>query len=230
MKPRLLPLLIVIAALSFLIKAGGVWQGLEALAEGEKAGAEDGAAATPTTPPGRLAGRDAASEERVETAAAPQQGAAAKVPPVSADLAGDPFALTDEEIELLQMLAQRRAEIDRREAELEQRSTLLEAAERRIDEKISALETLRKAIEELLIRREEQEEAQLNSLVKIYENMKPKDAARIFEELDMAVLLDVIERMKERKTAPILAQMNPKRAKAITLELAQRRGFPHKSN
>ena len=65
--------------------------------------------------------------------------------------------------------------------------------------------------------------------MKIYENMKPKDAARIFEELDMAVLLDVIERMKERKTAPILAQMNPKRAKAITLELAKRRGFAQES-
>jgi len=56
--------------------------------------------------------------------------------------------------------------------------------------------------------------------------MKPKDAARIFEELDMAVLLDVIERMKERKSAPILAKMNPVRAKAITLELAQRRELP----
>ncbi|WP_419902504.1 magnesium transporter MgtE N-terminal domain-containing protein [Kiloniella sp.] len=56
--------------------------------------------------------------------------------------------------------------------------------------------------------------------------MKPKDAARIFEELDMVVLLDVVERMKERKTAPILASMNPKRAKEITLELAQRRDLP----
>ena len=124
------------------------------------------------------------------------------------------------------MLAERRAEIDRRAAGLEQREALLEAAERRIDEKIAELQLLRKAIEDLLIRRDEQEEAQLTSLVKIYENMKPKDAARIFEELDMAVLLDVIERMKERKTAPILAQMNPRRAKAITLELAQRRGLP----
>ena len=56
--------------------------------------------------------------------------------------------------------------------------------------------------------------------------MKPKDAARIFEELDMEVLLEVIERMKERKTAPILAQMNPQRAKTVTLELAQRRELP----
>ncbi len=42
----------------------------------------------------------------------------------------------------------------------------------------------------------------------------------------MVVLLDVVERMKERKTAPILASMNPKRAKEITLELAQRRDLP----
>src|SRR3546814_4430099 len=59
-------------------------------------------------------------------------------------------------------------------------------------------------------------EGQMQSLVKIYESMKPKDAARIFEELDMEVLLEVVERMKERKTAPILAEMNPERAKTVT--------------
>jgi flagellar motility protein MotE (MotC chaperone) len=42
----------------------------------------------------------------------------------------------------------------------------------------------------------------------------------------MEVLLEVVERMKERKTAPILAQMNPERAKTVTLELAQRRELP----
>ncbi len=145
-------------------------------------------------------------------------------------MSSDPFALTDEEIDLLQMLAKRREVIEQRAAGLKQRETLLEAAEKRIDEKIAKLEVLQKAIEDLLIRRDEQEEAQLTSLVKIYENMKPKDAARIFEEVDMAVLLDVIERMKERKTAPILAQMNPRRAKAITLELAQRRGLTGNKN
>jgi flagellar motility protein MotE (MotC chaperone) len=42
----------------------------------------------------------------------------------------------------------------------------------------------------------------------------------------MEVLLEVIERMKERKIAPILAQMNPQRAQTVTLELAQRRDLP----
>jgi flagellar motility protein MotE (MotC chaperone) len=53
--------------------------------------------------------------------------------------------------------------------------------------------------------------------------MKPKDAARIFEKLDMETLLLVAERMKERKLAPIMAKMDPTKAKDITEELAQLR-------
>ena len=55
---------------------------------------------------------------------------------------------------------------------------------------------------------------------KIYENMKPKAAAGVFEELDMDILLEVVSRMKERKVAPILALMTPTRAKELTFELA----------
>jgi flagellar motility protein MotE (MotC chaperone) len=50
--------------------------------------------------------------------------------------------------------------------------------------------------------------------------MKPKDAARIFEELEMDTLLPVTERMNERKLAPVMAEMNPAKAKDITEQLA----------
>ena len=73
---------------------------------------------------------------------------------------------------------------------------------------------------------DEKEQEKIRSLVKIYENMKPKDAARIFEEIDMDVLLDVVDKMKEKKIAPILAKMNATRAKEITTELAERRKLP----
>jgi flagellar motility protein MotE (MotC chaperone) len=56
--------------------------------------------------------------------------------------------------------------------------------------------------------------------------MKPKDAAQIFEDLEMDVLLDVVEGMKERKVAPILALMNPTKEQEVTLELSQRRALP----
>ena len=111
--------------------------------------------------------------------------------------------MTDQEIDLLRALAERRQSLDRRARQIDQREVLLQAAERIIEDKVGGLKALRQAIENLLLEHEQQTEGQYRSLVKIYENMKPKDAARIFEELDMAVLLAVVERMKERKTAPM---------------------------
>jgi flagellar motility protein MotE (MotC chaperone) len=73
---------------------------------------------------------------------------------------------------------------------------------------------------------EQAQDAKVASLVKIYENMKPKDAARIFEALDMDTLLLVAERMKERKLAPVMAQMNSERAKDITVELTRAGQLP----
>ena len=82
----------------------------------------------------------------------------------------------------------------------------------------------------MIEQRDEKQEAQLRSLVKIYENMKPKEAARIFEGLDMTILLEVIDRMKERKSAPILARMDPDKAKEVTVELADRHKLPLRRN
>jgi flagellar motility protein MotE (MotC chaperone) len=60
-------------------------------------------------------------------------------------------------------------------------------------------------------------------LVKTYETMKPKDAARIFDTLEMEVLIEVAQRMKEAKLAPVLAAMDPAKAQSVTVELAARR-------
>ena len=156
----------------------------------------------------------------------PAQGGASNtetVPSVPADT-GTQGAVTNEE--LLQHFADRRAEIDRRSREVEQREALLIAAERRIDQKITELERVRSDIQKLMQQGDARQAAQLDSLVKIYETMKPKEAARIFEEMDMPVLLGVVERMKEQKTAPILAAMDPVKAKEVTAALIGGRNLP----
>ena len=56
--------------------------------------------------------------------------------------------------------------------------------------------------------------------------MKPKDAARIFEDLELDTLLEVSERMKERKLAGIIAKMSPQKAREITVELRRLRNLP----
>ena len=76
-------------------------------------------------------------------------------------------------------------------------------------------------IKKLIQTHYEQRRAKINSLVKLYENMKPKDAAKIFEDLEMETLLAVVKGMKERKLAQVMAKMNPERARAVTIELMQ---------
>ena len=134
--------------------------------------------------------------------------------------------LTRSELRLLQELSERRQDLMDRERQLDQREALLDAAEARFEEKFVELAALRDQLEGLLEAHDDAQEAKLASLVRIYESMKPKDAARIFDNLDMDVLLDVVVRMKESRSAAVLAEMQPDRAKEVTLQLVDQRSLP----
>jgi flagellar motility protein MotE (MotC chaperone) len=64
--------------------------------------------------------------------------------------------------------------------------------------------------------------AQFKKVVTMYENMKAKDAAKIFDGLDMTVLLDVAKEINPRRMSDILALMTPENAQRLTIELAAR--------
>lgn len=127
------------------------------------------------------------------------------------------------EVELLQSLSKRREELERWENNIQIKESALDATEKRIDDKIKQIDAMKKQVALLLAQYNTQEDAKIHSLVKIYENMKPADAARIFDEVEMPILLLVIDSMAEKKAAPILAAMNPKKAKQLTVELANER-------
>ena len=127
------------------------------------------------------------------------------------------------EVELLQSLSKRREELERWENNIQIKESALDATQKRIDDKIKQIESMKKQVAMLLAQYNSQEDAKIHSLVKIYENMKPADAARIFDEIEMPILLLVIDAMAEKKAAPILAAMNPKKAKQVTVELANER-------
>jgi flagellar motility protein MotE (MotC chaperone) len=141
------------------------------------------------------------------------------------DSSFDPMLLNRAEIELLQSLNARRKEIEKREREFELREKTLAAAESSLVGKIDELKSLKSKVESLLTQHDEEQEGRLRSLVKIYESMKPKNAARILASLDGEILLDVIERMRETKTAPILALLSPDQAQRLTVSLAVRNRF-----
>lgn len=141
----------------------------------------------------------------------------------------DPILFTQAEIDLLQRLADRRIELEIWRRDIEMRERLLKATEKRLDKKVAELEVIQQRIKGLLKQYDKEQEAKLKSLVKIYENMKPKNAAVIFGELEMPILLDVVERMREARVAPILAKMSPKKAKRVTTELVLRRKMDSKA-
>jgi flagellar motility protein MotE (MotC chaperone) len=138
----------------------------------------------------------------------------------------DISAMSKGEVRLLEGLAERRGLLEDRARDMDMREKLLVAAEGRIDGKIAELKALQARIDQLLKEHDAREDAQIASLVKVYENMKPKDAARIFDGLEMPILISVAERMKEVKMAPVLAEMSPPTAKALTVELATHRRLP----
>lgn len=126
----------------------------------------------------------------------------------------------DSEAALTARLSERRAELDRRETEIAMRLSLLEAAEKRLEERTQELAALEAQVSALVDEKQAAEDAGFKAVVSMYETMKPKEAAKIFDTLDMPVLLKVARAMSARKMSPILAAMSPRQAEALTTAFA----------
>ncbi len=135
--------------------------------------------------------------------------------------------MSPEEIGELQQLASAAPSSTSAPRELSEREVLMQAAEQRVDEKIAKLQALEKSIQSAVkTQDDEQEDARLQSLTHMYEQMKPQDAARILDQLDVPVVVTMLSHMREMKAAPILATMDSAKAKAVTLALAEQHRAP----
>jgi flagellar motility protein MotE (MotC chaperone) len=130
---------------------------------------------------------------------------------------------------VLESLAQRRQELETRAREIDVRDSLLKAAEKRIEQRLQELKELEARVNGAMSKKDEEEAAKFKSLVGMYENMKAKDAAKIFDRLNMRVLVEVVNAMNPRRMADILAQMSPDIAERLTLEIANRSGAVDKA-
>ena len=133
---------------------------------------------------------------------------------------------TAEEDRVLYRLRQRSAELDRREEELETREALMLAMEQRVDGKIDDLNALRGQILELTDSLSEREGQDMQVIVDWYGAMDPGDAAERIASLDMETQIQIASRMSQRKFGPILAEMTPDAAAAVTQRMATRSDLP----
>ena len=102
------------------------------------------------------------------------------------------------------------------------REDLIKAAEKRIEARIAELKDLEARVAAAVQQKDESEAARFKNLITMYENMKAKDAAKIFDRLDLRILVDVATQLNPRRMSDILAQMTAESAEHLTVELATR--------
>lgn len=144
---------------------------------------------------------------------------------VSDDSIIDTNSLSVAEIRLLHTLADRRRQLDSRERGLTERESVLVAAERQLIAQQQELESIRTNIRESLAIYNKVQEEQILQMRAVYSAMKSKNAAQIFNDLELGILINVLRGMTPRKIAPIIASMDVEKARQVTLSLADHKSF-----
>jgi flagellar motility protein MotE (MotC chaperone) len=133
-------------------------------------------------------------------------------------------AVSPSERAILERLQARRQEIEARAREIDIRESLLKAAEKRIESRVEEMKAVESRISNSSEQKAEAEVARFKSIVTMYEGMKPKDAARVFDRLEMPVLIEIASQIAPRKMSDILGLMQSDAAERLTVELARRAG------
>lgn len=196
---RLLPAAMAMLAVTLGLKAVAVAEGI-----------------SEAPPPAQSAAPANAAAAEAPAAAGP---APAQCPaPTLAEMAG----LSQSEVQVLQALSARRAELDQRATQYESQDELMAAAERRLDQRLAELRQLETTVNGLLGHLDEAQEQRIVGLVDVYQRMRAKDAATVFDGLDDEVLVQVAGRMRQANLAEVMGRMQPDRARHLTQMLADR--------
>jgi flagellar motility protein MotE (MotC chaperone) len=140
----------------------------------------------------------------------------------SIDQLAQQAGMSANELQILQSLGKRRAELDQREAQLNTRGQLIEAADSKLDARIAQLSDLKTQIQGLLDQATKVQDDDATRLVAVYSAMKPKDAAAVLTSMSDDVRLPLAAKLKDRALASILGAMTPDAARELTEKLAKR--------
>ncbi len=124
--------------------------------------------------------------------------------------------------ELLAAIREREVQLERENERLAERRQTLNVAEAKLAEQLAAFEEARAGLEETLAIADGAAERDIARMTAVYEHMKPEDAARIFDHMELSFASGLLVRMKPESAAQVLTGMEADRAYAITLMIASR--------
>ena len=123
---------------------------------------------------------------------------------------------------LLARLRAREQDLTRREEELDLRDKTLEKLSQEIDARLQELASAEETLRQTMALADSAAENDLENLTRVYENMKPKDAAVLFETMEPSFAAGFLGRMQTASAAQILSGLSPEKAYAISLTLSGR--------
>ncbi len=148
--------------------------------------------------------------------------------PVDAGPAADhaatgPACETPEDLRaMLSALKERDARLSKREEALENRMQALRVADAEIAERLAELEAAEASLRGMIALADSAAETDLDRLTKVYEAMKPKQAAALFEQMEPAFAAGFLGRMRPEAAAQVMAGLSPEAAHLFSVVLAGR--------
>ncbi|WP_331000167.1 MotE family protein [Acetobacter garciniae] len=134
-------------------------------------------------------------------------------------------AVNRAETDLVKGLLARQVDVDSEQKELEVQKHVLDAAKAALDEKMHVLDNSLAVLAEKQAAHQETLSAETDRLVRIYEEMPPKEAAAVFNIMDIHVLVSVASKMTPRKISAVMGYMMPERVNLVSQYMAGVRSF-----
>ncbi len=150
------------------------------------------------------------AEATAQTAAVPEAGV------------GETCVAEEDIRPMIDALKQREARVSSQEEEIRIRMQALAVAESEIDRKLVRLEEAEASLRATLANARTAAEEDVARLTDVYANMKPKQAAALFETMDPEFAAGFLGRMAPDAAAAIMAGLSPETAYTISVIVAGR--------
>ena len=124
--------------------------------------------------------------------------------------------------EMLAAFEARERRIEQREASIRDRMQALQVADQQVQQKLTDLTEAEARLRETMALAETAAEGDLDRLTKVYESMKPKQAAALFEQMNPNFAAGFLGRMRPASAAQIMAGLSPEAAHRFSVVLAGR--------
>ncbi|PIT99172.1 MAG: hypothetical protein COT74_09180 [Bdellovibrionales bacterium CG10_big_fil_rev_8_21_14_0_10_45_34] len=127
---------------------------------------------------------------------------------------------SEAEIAVFNKLEHKKRELDDREQKLVELESDLHKREVEIEKRLKELDVLRSQISTHLDDRVKADKERVEKLVEFYSNMKPQSAAQVFEKIDEALAVEILEKMKKKSAADIMNLIGTDKAQRLSEKLA----------